>query len=83
MTLLMVACGGPILTIYTSYDVFLRKELPFRGRNDCTCVKRVNFTALVKSLCWNNLSLHIEGYQDDSQMTTNTILMRYLQILPM
>jgi len=21
--------GGPILTIYTSYDVFLRKEFPF------------------------------------------------------
>jgi len=23
--------GGPILTIYTSYDVFLRKKLPFWG----------------------------------------------------
>ena len=31
--------GGPILTIYTSYDVFLRKELPYAGRNDCICVK--------------------------------------------
>ena len=25
--------GGPMLTIYTSYDVFLRKELPFGGRS--------------------------------------------------
>jgi len=31
--------GGPILTIYTSYDVLLRKELSFSGRDDCTCVK--------------------------------------------
>jgi len=31
--------GGPIFTIYTSYDVFLRKELPFGGRDDCTCFK--------------------------------------------
>ena len=23
--------GGPILTIYTSYDVFLPKHVPFRG----------------------------------------------------
>ena len=30
---------GPILMIYTSYDVFLSKELPFGGRIDCTCVK--------------------------------------------
>jgi len=27
--------GGRILTIYTSYDVFLRKELSFGGRDDC------------------------------------------------
>jgi len=35
----MVSCakmGGPI---YTSYDVFLHKELPFGGLIDCTCVK--------------------------------------------
>jgi len=25
--------------IYTSYDVFLSKELPFGGRIDCTCIK--------------------------------------------
>jgi len=31
--------GGPISTIYISYDVFLRKELPFWGCDDCTCVK--------------------------------------------
>jgi len=28
--------GEPILTICMSYDVFLRKELPFGGSNDCT-----------------------------------------------
>ena len=26
--------GGPILTIYTSYDVFLRKEVPFGGLDE-------------------------------------------------
>jgi len=31
--------GGPILMIYTSYHVFLHKELPFGDRDDCTCVK--------------------------------------------
>jgi len=30
--------GGPILTIYTSYDVLL----PFGGRDDCTGVKIFN-----------------------------------------
>ena len=40
--------GGPILAIYTSYDVFLRKELPFVSRDvhDCTCINKfsgVNF----------------------------------------
>jgi len=38
----------PILTIYTSsynYDVFLRNELPFGGRGDCTGVKI--FVALI------------------------------------
>jgi len=29
--------GGPILTVYTSYDVFLHKELPFGGHDECTC----------------------------------------------
>jgi len=24
---------------YTSYNVLLRKELPFWGHSDCTCVK--------------------------------------------
>jgi len=31
--------GGPTLMIYTSYDVFLRKELPFWGHSDCSSVK--------------------------------------------
>jgi len=31
--------GGQTLIINTSYDVFLCKELPFGGRDDCTCVK--------------------------------------------
>jgi len=26
--------GGPILTIYMSYDVFLRKEVPFGGPDE-------------------------------------------------
>ena len=26
--------GGPILTIYTSYDVFPRKEVPFGGLDE-------------------------------------------------
>jgi len=30
---------GPILIIYTSYDVFFRKELHIGGRDDCSCVK--------------------------------------------
>jgi len=44
-----VSCAktdGPILTIYTSHDMFLRKELPLGSCNDCTCVKTfsdVNF----------------------------------------
>jgi len=32
--------GGPVLTIYTSYDVFFRKELPFGDRDDSTSVKK-------------------------------------------
>jgi len=28
--------GGPILPIYTSYDMFLRKKLRSGGRDDCT-----------------------------------------------
>ena len=38
-----------ILVIYTSYDVFLRKELPFGGCDDCTCIKifsGINFLKL-------------------------------------
>ena len=31
----MQKTDGLILIIYTSNDVFLRKELPFRGHNDC------------------------------------------------
>jgi len=31
--------GGPMLTIYTLYDVFLCKELFFGGCDDCTDVK--------------------------------------------
>jgi len=30
-----------ILTICTSHGVFLRKELPFGGRDDCACIKIV------------------------------------------
>jgi len=26
-------------TIYTPYDVLLRRELPFGGHDDCICVK--------------------------------------------
>ena len=36
--------GGPILTICTSYHVFLRKKLPFGGPDDCICVK--NFSGV-------------------------------------
>jgi len=28
---------GPILTIYSSYAIFLRKKLPFGRRDDCIC----------------------------------------------
>jgi len=31
--------AGPMLTINTSYDQFLHKELRFDDRDDCTCVK--------------------------------------------
>jgi len=31
--------GAVVLMIYTSYDLFLHKELPFGDRNDCTCIK--------------------------------------------
>jgi len=34
--------GGPILTIYTSYDMFLRNEMPFEGRDNCTCIKIIS-----------------------------------------
>jgi len=37
--------GEPILTICTSYGVFLCKELPSEGCNDCTCVK--NFGGVI------------------------------------
>jgi len=30
---------APILKIYTLREVFLRKELPFRSHDDCTCIK--------------------------------------------
>jgi len=39
-----------ILTVCKSHDVFLRKELPFWGRSDCTCVKifsGVNFKIVI------------------------------------
>ena len=35
----MQKTGGLILTIYMSHDVFLHKELPFRGHDDCNCVE--------------------------------------------
>ena len=38
----MQKTGGPILTICVSYDMFLCKKLPFRGRGDCTCIKIFN-----------------------------------------
>ena len=31
--------GELMLTIYMLYDMFLRKELPFGGQDDCTCIK--------------------------------------------
>jgi len=31
--------GGPIFMIYVSYDVSLRKELPFGGHTDYICIK--------------------------------------------
>jgi len=31
--------GESMLKIYTLYDVFLLKELPFGGRSDCNRVK--------------------------------------------
>jgi len=37
-----LSCGkmaGPILTSYTSYNVFLHKELPFVAGNDSICNK--------------------------------------------
>ena len=34
--------GGPILTVCTFYDVFLRKKLPFGGPDDCISVKNVS-----------------------------------------
>lgn len=38
--------------IYTSYDVFLGKELPFGGCDDCICVKifsGINFLIVINS----------------------------------
>jgi len=37
-----VKTGVPILTICTSCDLFLRKELPFEGNDNCTCIKICN-----------------------------------------
>jgi len=45
--------GGPILAIYTLYDVSLCKELPFGGHDDCTCIKifsSINFLITINSL---------------------------------
>ena len=42
--------------IYMSYDVFLCKELPFGGHDDCTWVKIfsvVNFLITINSLMCN------------------------------
>lgn len=39
---------GPIWTIYTSYDVILREEMPFGGCGDCIYVK-----ILVALICFN------------------------------
>jgi len=33
--------SGPFLTICTSYDVLLVKEMPFGGFDDCTWVKNL------------------------------------------
>ena len=41
--------GGPTLTICTSYDVFLHKELPFGGCGDCICVKIFSGINFLKS----------------------------------
>ena len=48
----MQKTNGPILTIYTSYDVFAQ-EVAFGGRDDCTCVKilsGVNFLIAINSV---------------------------------
>jgi len=34
-----IKMGGTILTVCMSYDAFLRKELPFGGRDVCICLK--------------------------------------------
>ena len=47
----MQTTGGLDLTIYTSYDVFLRKQLPFGSRDDCTCVEIVNGVIFMTALC--------------------------------
>jgi len=41
--------GGPIFTIYMSYDVFLHKGLPVGSRDDCTCVKI--FSGVIFCVC--------------------------------
>jgi len=44
---------GPILAICTSQDMFLCKELPFGGHDDCTCVNifsGINFLITINSL---------------------------------
>jgi len=49
-----------ILTIYTLYDVFLCKELPFDGRNDCTCIKiLVMLIFLIMVALWNRADHYI------------------------
>jgi len=39
--------SGPILTIYTSYDVFRRKDVPFGGYVDIALLKGVSFNKTV------------------------------------
>ena len=49
----MQEMGGPILMTYMSFEVFLRKELPFGGHDDCTCVivfSGVTFLIAINSL---------------------------------
>jgi len=54
--------GGPMLTICLSYDVLLRRELAFVGRDDCTCAKFL--VTLIFKIAINSLTIR-QGYYSD------------------